>query len=342
MASLIRRGEYWHLGWMQDGKWRQVSTKFRADGKVPPIEAQELRHRKEKEMACLIKGIEYVKPITIKEALAEWSEIDKQTCSFGTWSNHQSYVPKRLEPFKDKLVFQFNEADVQQLVASLNSESTSYATKRVMFASCSSFWKFCMGKGYAKTPLFVLSMMKKISGDRNARFEKRALTPDEEERIFSGLSGWPLTCSMIALWTGARVSEAIRVRFSDVDFMVGEIRFKEKKLGGRAIVKQMHPTLMAFLRNLSIDDYPPEHIREAILSSKFQRAAIKAGVPNATFHWLRHTLASRLFEEGISERDAAAILGHTQAVHKAYAHVSRERLKNKLSLVKNVGFLSGK
>lgn len=327
---------------MQDGKWRQISTKFRADGKNPPIEAQELKLRKEKEMACLHAGLEYVKPITVKEALAEWSEIDKRTSSFGTWSNHQSYVPKRLAPFNDKLVAYFNEADVQQLIASMNEEPTSYSTKRVMFASCSSFWKFCLGKGYSKKPLFNYEMMKKISGDRSPRFEKRALTPDEEDRIFNQLSGWVLTGSMIALWTGARVSEVVKVRMQDVDFLKGEIHFKEKKLGGRPIVKQMHPTLLSFLRNLSVDDYPPENAKETALSDRFQRAAIKAGVPNATFHWLRHTLASRLFEEGISERDAAAILGHTQAIHKVYAHASKDRLKNQLSLVKNVGFLSGK
>jgi integrase len=326
---------------MQDGKWRQTSTKFRSEGKAPPIEAQELKLRKEKEIACLIAGLEYIKPITIKEALVEWAEIDRKTARYGTFANHQSTVPKRMAPFNDKLVAYFNEADAQQIVASLNSEPTSYSTKRSMFASFSSFWKFVIAKGYAKQQLFSYAMMKKISGDRSPRTERRALTYEEEEKIFSHLSGWALTCAKIAIWTGARISEAVKVRMEDVDFMQGEIRFKEKKHGDRPIIKSMHPCLSDFLKNLSVDDYPPENTAEDVLRDRFNKAVKKAGIQNATFHWLRHTLASRLFEEGISERDAAAILGHTQAVHKVYAHASRERLKNKLSLVRNVGKMSG-
>ena len=341
MASLFRRGGFWHLGWQQDGKWKQVSTKFRAEGKAPPIEVHELRLRKEKEIACIAVGLEYVKPITINEAIAEWTEIDRKTARQGTFANHQSTVPKRLARFNDKLVAHFNEADAQEIVASLNSEPTSYSTKRSMFASFSSFWKFVMAKGYSKAQFFSYSMMKKISGDRNPRKERRGLTYEEEEKIFSHLSGWGLTCAKIAIWTGARISEAVKVRREDVDFLQGEIRFREKKQGDRPIVKSMHPSLTDFLRNLSVDDYPPENASECALRDRFRQAVAKAGVPNATFHWLRHTLASRLFEEGINERDAAAILGHTQAVHKVYAHASRERLKSKLSKVKTVGFLSG-
>jgi integrase len=341
MASLFRRGGYWHLGWQQDGKWKQVSTKFRAEGKAPPIEVHELRLRKEKEIACIAVGLEYVKPITIKEAIAEWTEIDRKTATQGTFCNHQSNVPKRLARFNDKLVAHFNEADAQEVVASMNSEPTSYSTKRSMFASFASFWKFIMAKGYSKQQFFSSQMRKKISGDRNPVMERRGLTYEEEEKIFSHLSGWGLTCAKIAIWTGARISEAVKVQREDVDFMQGEIRFKEKKAGGRPIIKSMHPSLAEFLRNLSVDDYPPKNASEDSLRDRFMKAVSMAGVPNATFHWLRHTLASRLFEEGINERDAAAILGHTQAVHKAYAHASRERLKSKLSQLKNVGFLSG-
>ena len=198
-----------------------------------------------------------------------------------------------------------------------------------------------MAKGYSKQQFFSFSMMKKISGDRNPRIERRGLSYEEEEKIFAHLSGWGLTCSKIAIWTGARISEAVKVRREDVDFLQGEIRFREKKAGDRPIVKSMHPCLIDFLRNLSVDDYPPENSSECALRDRFKKAVAKSGVPNATFHWLRHTLASRLFDEGIGERDAAAILGHTQAVHRVYAHASRERLKSKLAKVRNVGFLSG-
>lgn len=341
MASLFRRGGYWHLGWQQDGKWKQVSTKFRAEGKAPPIEVHELRLRKEKEVACIAVGLEYVKPITIKEAIAEWTEIDRKTTRKGTFANHQSTVPRRIAQFNDKLVAHFNEADAQEIVGSLNAEPTSYFTKRSNFASFASFWKFVSAKGYSKAQFFSHSMMKKISGDRSPRTERRGLSYEEEEKIFSHLSGWPLTCAKIAIWTGARISEAVKVRREDVDFLQGEISFREKKQGGRVIIKGMHPSLIDFLRNLSVDDYAPENANEVMLRDRFNKAVAKSGVPNATFHWLRHTLASRLFDEGIGERDAAAILGHTQAVHKVYAHASRERLKSKLSKVKNVGFLSG-
>jgi integrase len=72
----------------------------------------------------------------------------------------------------------------------------------------------------------------------------------------------------------------------------------------------------------------------------FQKAAIRAGVPNATFHWLRHTLASRLYDMGVEERLACAIIGHSESVHKEYAHASKSKLLDKLSQVGNVEVLS--
>jgi hypothetical protein len=44
---------------------------------------------------------------------------------------------------------------------------------------------------------------------------------------------------------------------------------------------------------------------------------------------------------GVEERLACAIIGHSQAVHKEYAHASKSKLLDKLTQVGNVEVLSG-
>lgn len=344
-GKISNRNGYWTIGWRENGKWHRKSTHIRVDSPVPPARVTRLLAELQERLECGKNGIEYIPKLTIGEALKEWLEVTKRVTKDTpqTYANLASFVPKLFAKFNDKMVCHFNEADFLTIIGDINAGEQAYNTKRNYFSGCSVFMKFCTAKGYTQRNMFnrefLKESFKKIKGDRKPRLERRALTYEEEAKIFSFLKGWPLTCSKVAIWTGARASEAVKIKMQDVDFMKHQIHFREKKLGGRPIIKPMHPTLEAFLRSIAPDDYPPEQKRAVNLSEIFNRAAVKAGVPRATFHWLRHTLASRLFDEGVDERIASAILGHTVAVHRVYAHANREKLLKNLEKVKNVSVL---
>lgn len=55
----------------------------------------------------------------------------------------------------------------------------------------------------------------------------------------------------------------------------------------------------------------------------FQRAAEKAGINGASIHSIRHTYATRLFENGIAPKTVSSLLGHKNVSHTldVYTHV---------------------
>ncbi len=136
---------------------------------------------------------------------------------------------------------------------------------------------------------------------------------------------------IIALNTGARTAAILELTWDRVDFEANEIRLEvdreddilsKKFYKGRATV-QMNEFLAATLneyRKASLSNYVIEFNGKPIQSIKkaFRRAAIKAGLPEATPHVLRHTAATIAFEEMIfSETDSevgfakiSRMLGH--------------------------------
>lgn len=53
-------------------------------------------------------------------------------------------------------------------------------------------------------------------------------------------------------------------------------------------------------------------------TGEFARLCESAAVPAVRLHWLRHTLATIMHRAGIEAADAAAVLGHSTAVHLTY------------------------
>lgn len=352
MAKAFIRGGYWHIRWCEDGKYYQKSTFCPVEGtSYPPRVDRQLAELKER-LLCRKRGEEYVCQLPIREAFEEWSKEDKKLVAEGTWKFRQAFIPRFLEGYLDVMVGHFKEADAMTIIGKLNEHPMAKQTKKTIFGNLASFWDWCVKKGYARSQFFNRILKKKIKGDTEPRLERRAFTLEEEEKLIEALreekKKWPLTCAMVGLWTGARISEAIQIQKQNLHFDVKElegritpyIKVVDIKRGGVIMEKVMHPNLEAFLKDLPDDAFPPQNANKVQLAYFFQKAAIKAGVPNATFHWLRHTLASRLFEEGVEERLAAAIIGHSSAVHREYAHASKKRLHEKLSLVSGVRKLS--
>jgi len=352
-GRLTLRGKIWALSWNEGGKWHMKSTHMKADGPNPPPRALRMLADLQERLLCQKTGDQYTPKLLVSEAFLEWSGEDRKISSEGTWKFRQSFVPRFFgEALFAKMVGHVTEADILGIIARLNESDMGYKTKRTIFGSCGSFWDFCKKKNYTQTQFFHKMNRKKLKGDMEPRLERRALSDDEAERLFKALSEnrlkWPLTCAMIGIHTGARISEAIQVRPETLSFgntkLDGKdvpcVRIKDIKRGGVVMEKVMSDELEQYLKGLSEGGFPPSNVNKHKLAYHFQNAAIKAGIPTATFHWLRHTLASRLLKHGIPERIASAIIGHTEAVHKEYAHIEKGQMKETLTLV-SVGEMSG-
>jgi integrase len=176
----------------------------------------------------------------------------------------------------------------------------------------------------------------------------KALTPAQLVLFFAHVEDdWRLFFDVL-LQTGMRVSEAIALRWSDVDLGRRQIKVQRRyyrhrfgppksRYGRRSI--PIGETLARDLRTRRgavADDVlvwpgrggrPIEHdgdLRRRVLRD----AATSAGAPGIGFHAFRHTCASALFDQGWNAVQVQRMLGHHSPAFtlSTYVHLMRDEL----------------
>lgn len=182
--------------------------------------------------------------------------------------------------------------------------------------------------------------MAKVTKPREPRGRVRFLDDAERARLLKACeeSSNPYlhTVVVLALSTGMRQSEIMRLRWPDIDLDGGRITLHETKNDERRVVPlagRAHDLLSehAMVRRLDTDlvfpalrtkrpstELQPMHIRAA-----WGRAVKAAEIEDFRFHDLRHSAASYLAMNGATLMEIAAVLGHkTLAMVKRYSHLS--------------------
>lgn len=192
----------------------------------------------------------------------------------------------------------------------------------------------------------------------------RFLSDEEMQALMKALraSSHPdlLVAALLALTTGARKSEILNLRWSQIDFTRRTITLahgETKNNQGRplALSGEVADLMMKRSKVRSINDDrvfpPPKGRKELELRSPWKEALVQANIdvryenrkgrskavdagealPKQTsdFRWhdLRHTAASYLTMEGVSAIEIARVLGHkTLAMTLRYSHLAAERV----------------
>jgi len=166
------------------------------------------------------------------------------------------------------------------------------------------------------------------------RGRTRFLSDDDRSKLLKACaeSDWPPLHALVllAITTGARKGELIRLKWAEIDLKAGRALVSETKndeprtlpLAGRAL-----EALRTLRLNDSRSDYvfpqpsglpgPYEHF-----DAHWYVALEAAGITDFHFHDLRHTTASMLAAQGASLLEIADVLGHkTLAMVKRYSHL---------------------
>lgn len=148
---------------------------------------------------------------------------------------------------------------------------------------------------------------------------------------------------LVAVGTGARVSEIAGLNVSEVDFDSGVLLVR-KQLGKTAPRSRVQLKTRRSRRDVPIPEelVPILEMRtagrapgELLFTTKtgrpinvshaavvVKRAAVAVGAERVHFHALRHYYASSLLTAGVPVQDVASVMGHTVAMTmKTYAHV---------------------
>lgn len=133
--------------------------------------------------------------------------------------------------------------------------------------------------------------------------------------------------------TGARHSEILKLRWSEVDLERGRLELEDSKTGRKTI--QLPPAARKILSELPHLDGNPHVIVGAkpgshLVNIKDSWAAIRrdASLDDVRIHDLRHTFASHGARSGMSLPVIGALLGHTSSqTTQRYAHLSDDPLR---------------
>jgi integrase len=174
----------------------------------------------------------------------------------------------------------------------------------------------------------------KVRKPREPEGRTRFLNPAEIKRLMDTCRENPnpflYPIVVLALSSGMRFSEILRLRWEDIDLERQLLVIKKTKNKERRTIPLAGPALelLRELESQSPSDVglvftvegskKPVDIRNAWL-----RAKVEAEISNFRFHDLRHTAASYLAMNGATTLEIAEILGHkTLAMVKRYAHLS--------------------
>jgi integrase len=170
------------------------------------------------------------------------------------------------------------------------------------------------------------------------RKRERMLSAEELGRLGGALAdynGSPYVVAAVKLlvFTGARLSEVLGLRWDWVDFSRGEARLPDSKTGAKTL--HLPPPALAVLSALPRMDGNPHVICGRVegaalvnLEKPWRQIRKSADLDGVRLHDLRHAFASVAASAGMGLPIIGKMLGHAQAATTArYAHLASDPVK---------------
>lgn len=173
--------------------------------------------------------------------------------------------------------------------------------------------------------------------ESNSRYG-RCLEDDERAAILAACdaSAWDQLGLFVrlALATGARRGELLKLQWRDVDLKRGTVLFRDTKneddrrvpLIGEAWALLKAASKVRKLKQPGVFNHPTKEDNRPPVDWYWQKARKAAGVDNLRLHDLRHSCGSYLARNGASAFQIAAILGHRSGptLTARYVHLAAE------------------
>ena len=246
-----------------------------------------------------------------------------------------------------------SEKDSRAYLEHLGKIKSSPVTMRRKLASLRTFFRFLEKESiiegnpfsYLKGPRKAKVLPKVISVADVARFLERPIVNLADGKIGEYEALRDSAIFEFLYSTGCRISEAVGVRWGEIDFSRGTLIVTGKGSKDRlVIVGKEALAQLSRLRASAMAKYPAYVLDDSFvflgprlkrLSPRFverrmKKYLIEAGLPgDLTPHKLRHSFATHLLDAGADLRSVQEMLGHASlSTTQIYTHVSVERLKD--------------
>jgi integrase len=160
------------------------------------------------------------------------------------------------------------------------------------------------------------------------------------------------TAVMFGYFCGARLGDAVSMKWSNIDFEKMQIEYNPEKTGDKTLMIPIHSELQKHLATLTPSVHPEARItptlctapgKRAKLSKTFAQLLIQAGVTSdkeksresqqrtvskKSFHSLRHAIITHLDAAKVSKDLRMLLVGHSdERVHGGYTHPKIEAMR---------------
>lgn len=338
-----KRQKVWRVQWREDvigadGRLRRI-TRHRTLGPVTEIcskaEAQE-------RVALLLSAVNSQTPkveLTFAELVARWQQHILPTLKLPTAKYYTTNLRAHLIPvFESTKVGDLTRYDVQRF---LTEKSRTHARNslRGMRTTLGRVLGWAVENGWlTENPCRGVRLPRGQAGR-----ERFVLSTDEAKALLSELQEPYSTLAFLLGVTGMRISEAIGLRWSDLegDRLVIRRRVYDRQVGEtktesstrRLPLPQLLRWRLQLLRNGSGDDWVFQTrsgtplIPGNTLKRHLRPATRKLALPAVCWHDLRHALATWFDARGVSAKVTASVLGHAdvRTTLQIYTHSAESR-----------------
>ena len=346
LRERVERGVYRRK--TRDGETRYEVTYLDSDSRQRWRTVSSLREARQlrAELVSKVARGERVAPsrATLREFAGEWIDAQEARLRPGTHARYKGNLRLHVLPQLGRLrVGEVTPDDVARLVAELEHKGKAGWTIR----GCLVVLGRVLGSA-ERRGLIVSNPVRKLERGERPRVERRELPSLDREAVGRLIGKAPAryrTLIAVSALTGLRQSEALGLRWQDVDVKAGALRIRcqldrsgklvEPKTQAAKRDVPIPPSLGMMLTahrlasQFSSDDHfvfasstgrPLGH--RNIVRRGLEKAIEAAELPKLTWHDLRHVAASALIAEGASVAYVSRLLGHANPAItlSIYAH----------------------
>jgi integrase len=237
--------------------------------------------------------------------------------------------------FEAKFVEGLKDAEVKRLFREARDQDCHALMKQARETQSTRSLPEEAKKRQAKKEAEVRRLRRRLDEAENTRF--RVISTVEERRLLEKTPSWLGQAIRVALLTGLRQGEILRLRRYDVDRERRLIHVSSETKNHHSRLVPYPAALEPLLEELLPDEGRPdqfvfarpdgEAFKRCHIVNGFRKAVRAAELHDCTFHDTRRTYASRLVNRGVSLPMIAKLLGHGATyVTERYAHVSEGAL----------------
>ncbi len=246
-----------------------------------------------------------------------------------------------------------SEGDARAFLASFGRDGATATTVRRKLAALRTFFRFLQrAREIVDNPFAALrgprkakTLPKVLSAADVARFLERPRRDFEEKQLSPYAYRRDAAVFEFLYSTGCRISEAIGVKWGEIDFRRGTVVVTGKGakdrlviLGGPALaaLSALRREIGARQPDLATDESSVflsdrlQPLSARFVERRMKRYLAEADLPtDLSPHKLRHSFATHLLDAGADLRSVQEMLGHASlSTTQIYTHVSVERLRD--------------